>query len=122
MNDRIVTAASELAHEANRILCALSGDNSQVAWAQAPEWQRASAINGVKTALGGATPQQQHEAWCADKHAAGWVYGVTKDPEKKTHPCLVPYSDLPAAQRAKDTLYGAVVRAMATACAEAGVE
>lgn len=122
VNERIVTAAAELAHEANRILCAMTRDDSQVAWAKAPDWQRESAHAGVKTALSGATPQQQHEAWCRDKHAGGWVYGAVKDPAAKTHPCLVPYTDLPAAQRAKDALYGAVVRAMAAACAEAGIE
>ena len=38
---------------------------------------------------------------------------VTKDAEKKTHPCIVPYSDLPVVQRAKDYLFREVVHTLA---------
>lgn len=111
----IILRCAELAHEANRIYCKATGDASQVPWAQAPEWQRASAIRGVRTALDGATPEQQHDAWSADKIANGWVRSDVKDADAKTHPCLVPYAALPAMQRRKDSLYIAVVRAMADA-------
>lgn len=116
MNENMVRAAAEAAHEANRIFCTSIGDTSQVPWNQAPEWQQKSAIEGVRVALGGATPEQQHEAWCADKRHDGWVLGPAKDPAKKEHPCLVPYADLPPEQKAKDALYLAVVRGMAAAC------
>lgn len=106
---------AEAAHEMNRIYCEATGDASQKSWAQAEQWQRDSAIKGVSIALGGATPEQQHEAWCADKRANGWVYGATKDPVAKTHHCLVPYSELPDVQRRKDSLYIATVKAMAAA-------
>jgi hypothetical protein len=43
----------------------------------------------------------------------GWVYGTAKDAEKKTHPCMVPYDKLPLAQRRKDALFQAAVRARA---------
>lgn len=108
------------AHEANRLFCIAIGDNSQVHWEDAPEWQRASAVAGVQSALNGATPEQQHESWCAYKVADGWVHGPTKDADAKTHPCLVPYAELPPEQRAKDSLYQAVVKGMAAALKEAG--
>ncbi len=76
----------------------------------APEWMKESARAGVKTALEGATPEQQHDAWCDHKIADGWVHGPVKDADKKTHPCLVPYAHLPKEQQAKDTLYLAVIR------------
>ncbi len=38
-----------------------------------------------------------------------------KDAEKKEHPCFVPYAELPAKQRMKDHLFGAVVRTLAGA-------
>ena len=31
-----------------------------------------------------------------------WRYGPEKNSEKRTHPCLVPYEDLPAPEREKD--------------------
>lgn len=118
--DKNVLACAEIAHEANRIYCAATGDASQVPWSQAPEWQRESAVRGVQTALDGATPQEQHAAWMRDKVADGWVYGETKDAERKTHPCIVSYDQLPAVQRAKDALFGSVVRAMRTALYQSG--
>jgi len=57
------------------------------------------------------TPEQSHEGWLAVKAADGWKYGAVKDPEKKEHPCFVPYNELPQEQQLKDHLYGIVVRA-----------
>ena len=70
---------------------------------------------GVIAALRGDTPEQVHDAWMRDKIAAGWVHGPVRDVEKRQHPCIAPYASLPAPQRAKDALFLAVVRAMATA-------
>ena len=37
-----------------------------------------------------------HAAHEANREEAdGWKYGPVKDPEKKEHPCFVPYDDLP---------------------------
>ena len=108
-------ACASAAHEANRAYCIAMGDISQPHWEAAPDWQKMSARNGVQQALGGATPEQSHESWMAEKLAAGWKYGPVKDPEKREHPCMVPYAELPAEQQAKDRLYCAVVRATAAA-------
>ena len=113
--DAAIDLCAQLAHEANRLYCLSIGDESQTIWRDAPEWQRESARRGVALALDGATPEQQHDAWCADKRAGGWTFGAAKDAAAKTHPCLVPYRELPEAQQAKDQLFGDVVRAMAEA-------
>lgn len=109
---RVSEACARAAHEVNRAYCIAIGDASQPSWDDAPEWQRASAIKGVRGAIEGNTPAESHAGWLAEKVAAGWVYGLTKDPEKKTHPCMVPYAELPPAQRQKDALYLSTVRAM----------
>ncbi len=120
MNKKIDAAAVNMAcamaaHEVNRAYCIALGDNSQPPWGEAPEWQRTSALKGVLGALNGATPEQSHEGWLAEKAATGWKYGPVKDPEKKEHPCFVPYTELPPEQREKDALYLATVRAVARA-------
>ncbi len=101
-------------HEANRALCLSQGDNSQEHWEDAPEWQRESAINGVRFKLGNlkATPEDMHNNWSKEKLADGWVYGEVKDVVNKTHPCLVDYDQLPAFQRVKDELFSSIVVAM----------
>jgi len=103
-----------VAHEANRIYCALIGDYSQVPWVDAPKWQRVSAIKGVAfvRAHPDAGPDASHNAWLEEKIAAGWVYGQEKNPDLKTHPCCVPYDELPVDQRRKDALFLANVRAL----------
>jgi len=103
-------------HDANRAYCESIGDLSQKPWDDAPDWQKDSAAKGVVGVLFyGNTPEQSHESWMSQKRAEGWVYGTVKDPEAKTHPCMVPYSELPPEQQRKDHLFGDVCRAMAKA-------
>lgn len=112
--EAIILLAAKVAHEVNRAYCDSIGDDSQVPWAEAPDWQKQSAIEGVKaiSADPSLLPAVSHTLWCRQKKQDGWVYGPKKDAEAKTHPCLVPYSDLPAEQQAKDYLFGAAVRAV----------
>lgn len=41
-----------------------------------------------------------HEVWSANRRADGWSYGPVRNDEKKLHPCMVPYDELP--EREKD--------------------
>lgn len=108
------TDVAKICHETNRAYCQTLGDNSQPPWEEAPEWQRESAINGVHfhVANPGASPSHSHEEWLKEKEAAGWKYGEVKNPDKKEHPCFVPYHALPPEQKAKDALFIAVVNAL----------
>lgn len=103
---------ARICHEANRAYCESLHDNSQPPWEQAPEWQRESAIEGVRAHLeaGGLSPAKSHALWMERKVTEGWRWGLKKDAVKKTHPCLVPYDQLPQTQRAKDYIFAAIVR------------
>jgi hypothetical protein len=105
-----IESVAEVCHEANRVLQKMA-DDPMVSphWDDAPDWQRTSAMEGVANAVKGRTPAELHEDWCHHKRADGWVYGRVKDPQAKTHPCLVPYDDLPRAERMKDRLFLAIV-------------
>lgn len=109
-----VEKVAKVCHEANRALCAAFGDHSQVAWEDAPEWQRASAIKGVEFCLANpaAPPSANHDSWLEEKRVTGWCYGPVKDADAKTHPCFVPYDGLPANQKAKDHVFKAIVGAL----------
>lgn len=114
---------ARIAHETNRAYCASIGDDSQPSWADAPQWQRDSAIKGVEFHLAahakGETPapSASHDSWLEEKRAAGWTWGAVKDPATKQHPCFVPYDELPIEQRLKDYLFGNIVAAFAKAAA-----
>ena len=114
-NEQKIQACAQAAHDANRAYCQVIGDHKQVPWDQAAPWQRAACIKGVTGVLKGNTPEQSHEAWVKDQKAGGWKHGPVKDAYRKEHPCILPYKQLPAEQRAKDSLYIAVVSAMAAA-------
>lgn len=106
---------ARICHDANAALQYVHGDPSpSQPWdAESAEVQD-SAVAGVLAALNGATPRELHEHWCSYRRAAGWTPGPVKDSEKRTHPCLVPYEQLPREQRDKDTLFLAVVTTLAT--------
>ena len=105
---------AEVAHETNRAYCETIGDFNQPSWHNAPKWQKDSAIEGVKFHIANpdAGCSASHESWLKLKYEEGWKYGEVKDPEKKEHPCCVPYEDLPVEQKVKDALFVGVVRAI----------
>lgn len=111
--DKVVDIAI-VCHQANKAWCESQGDFSQKDWGEAEQWQRDSAINGVKFRLENpdAGPDAMHNSWSAEKVSQGWVYGDVKDAEKKTHPCLVPFEELPEFQQKKDKLFSAIVDAL----------
>lgn len=101
-------------HEANRAWCIENGDHSQQPWDEAEDWQQVSGIKGVLFRLNNpnAPDSTQHDAWMKDKLDAGWEFGYEKDGDKKTHPCLVPFQELPEFQQKKDKLFCAIVDAL----------
>lgn len=114
MKELEIEKIAKACHEVNRAYCLSLGDASQPAWEDAPQWQKDSAILGVKLHVNNpnAGPQASHESWMDQKIADGWKYGPTKDPEAKIHPCIVPFEKLPVEQQAKDFIFRAVVHQM----------
>lgn len=102
-------------HAANCEVQAIDGDEApSLPWACEDPAVKAVTVNGVKLARLGLPPEDLHAAWCAAKRVQGWTFGLTKDPAAKTHPCLVPYRELPERQQAKDRLLCAITRELAT--------
>lgn len=111
-----IEAAARAAHGVNRSYCEAGGDTSQKSWEEAPNWQRQSALEGVRAVIDGKTPDQLHESWVQAKVADGWRYGEVKDAEAKTHPCIVQYAELSEFQQRKDEIF------RSTVCAVLGIE
>lgn len=111
LTEKQIENIARTCHEANRAFCLANGDDSQKPWDEAPEWQRDSAKSGVRFHLANpeALPSATHENWMAEKVRDGWKYGPVKDPEKKEHPCIVPFTELPEFQQRKDVLFRNVV-------------
>lgn len=102
---------AEICHEANRAYCHIINDAMPArAWDDETDTLRESAIHGVQAIIKNPviTPEQLHEKWLADKRGTGWVWGPNKDEKMKTHPCFLPYAELPAEQKVKDHLFRAI--------------
>lgn len=106
---------AKVCHEVNKAFCESIGDQSQPDWENAPQWQKDSALAGVKAHVESnftMKPEDSHVSWLKQKELDGWKFGEIKDPVAKTHPCFRPYSELPAEQKTKDFLFKAVVHAL----------
>ncbi len=102
---------ARVCHEANRAYCQGLGDTSQKPWDEAPQWQKDSAVCGVRFCQANPTApaSANHESWFKQKAENGWTYGPVKDENAKTHPCMVPFGQLPIEQQRKDMLFKAIV-------------
>ena len=114
LNQSAIEQIAEACHNINKSYCESIGDTSQVDWDKAPENIKASAVNGVVFHLMNpeALPSDSHNKWFEFKKLDGWVYGPEKDMEKKTHPCMVSYEELPVAQRTTDYLFKQTVHSV----------
>jgi ryanodine receptor 2 len=46
--------------------------------------------------------ENTHDVWAAQRLADGWTHGPDRDDAAKKHPCLVPYGELPEAEKEYD--------------------
>ena len=108
-----VDAICEIAHETIRAFQEANGEQAAPAWDDVPAWMVDSTKDSVLKYMldPKASPEEAHEVWMHQKREAGWVHGPMKDENKKTHPSMIPYDQLPLNEKVKDHLFLAVVRA-----------
>ena len=46
--------------------------------------------------------ENAHDVWALERLSQGWSHGHERCDEKKTHPCLINYSDLPDSEKEYD--------------------
>lgn len=46
--------------------------------------------------------ENTHDVWALARMNEGWTYGPERDDVKKTHPCLIPYNELPDSEKEYD--------------------
>lgn len=107
-----VIECARICHGANRAYCFATGDSSHGRWENAAATVRQGYITDIWSHIESGltmTPKDTHEAWCASKKKDGWKYGAEKDVDRKRHPCLRPYHELPSEQQVKDAIFRAIV-------------
>lgn len=109
---KITEKKLDISLEQVAIVCHQGNIAAQIAAGETPSprwvWMRPeikeSTREGIRNAMAGSTPEEMHASWSKNRLDAGWVYGEVKDEVAMTHPCLVPYSELPEEQRVKDAV------------------
>jgi hypothetical protein len=99
---------AKASYEATRAWTEPSGGTKRARWEDAPQWRRTSALEGVRRAVAGGTPEQLHESWRKDRLNRGWRYGAVRDAKKKEDPHLLAYAELSDAKKRKADLFAAV--------------
>ena len=56
------------------------------------------------------TPEEAHDSWWRAYEEMGWQYGPVRDTEAKTHPDMVPFSELEQREQDKDAVFLALVK------------
>jgi hypothetical protein len=46
--------------------------------------------------------ENNHDIWAMQRINEGWTYGPQRDDNKKEHPDLIPYNDLPESEKEYD--------------------
>lgn len=71
-------------------------------WTPRPADTSAVEVPPAIAALTESLARNTHENWAAQRLADGWRHGPARDDARKEHPCLVPYDELPEAEREYD--------------------
>lgn len=113
-NSPTIKDVARLCHELHRLWSQFLGDDKQPAWDDLPAWVQQVNISGVHYHLYNVatTPRDSHMVWLEQMQKDGWKWGKVKDPEKKEHPCMCSYDNLPWYKQAVDNLFYFVVYAL----------
>lgn len=114
MDKKSVEAIARTVHEALRGWIAAHGEKPPPVWQRAPAWMRESSRESVRFALENpdAADSHQHDQWMAQKKRDGWSFAPLRNNDKKHHPMMVPYEDLPDFEKRKDTIVRALTAAL----------
>ena len=78
----------------------------------APDWMKESTRDGVMFRINNPdkSPEDQHDNWLKHKQDTGWIYGPEKNTDRKTHPMMLPYKDVPQYEQNKDKIITSMER------------
>ena len=62
----------------------------------------AVTLNAEILALTEQLSRHAHDVWAAERLRLGWKYGPSRNDERREHPSLVPYDELPESEKQFD--------------------
>lgn len=109
-----ITAFAQIAHKLDVAYAAAVYGENKPGWHQLPAEDRKHISDRVVYYLTdpNAVVSSLHEKWAYSKLSSGWSYGKEFNEEKKQHPLLISYSELPLTRRVADTLFMQTVQTL----------
>ena len=108
---------AEAIHGLTRLLKRTDGSEIP-AWTELPEPSRKAAVDAVQELIDWEdwyteelTPEMAHQVW-QERVPLDWKYGEVYCAINKTHPCLVPFDELPYSEQVKDEVWVTVINLM----------
>lgn len=80
-------------------------------WSQRDDAFRSQFLNVIEMMVGPdrkSSPKELHQDWIEAYEAMGWQYGPMRDADAKTHPDMVPFSELGWKEQIKDAVFVAL--------------
>lgn len=98
---------AKVIHSANRAYVdAIGGRAINLTWEEIREEERQGLIKAISSMIiNPRTPEVSHEHWCLAREKDGWTKDLKYDYNRKTHPNMVPYDQLPFEEQFKDHLF-----------------
>ena len=100
--------ARDIAHRINDVTCWIPRPDGSLPneWSELSDEQQNHAINAVKEIYNSEpkTAEELHELWMKPLLATSWKTGEYNI-IKRTHPCLMPFNELPDSEKLKDILW-----------------
>jgi hypothetical protein len=98
---------AKVIHSANRAYVdAIGGRAVNLTWEEIREEERQGLIKAVASMIvNPQLPETSHEQWCLAREKEGWTKDVRYDYNRKTHPNLIPYDQLPLEEQFKDHMF-----------------
>jgi hypothetical protein len=93
---------AHVCHEVNRVMQTIQGDPApSPPWDDASDLVKDTLINAVRMIRMNYSSEEMHQEWLDRYTGQGWKWGPEKNSALRTHPCLIPYHELPDLQRHK---------------------
>jgi len=105
---------AQISYETARAWSRVTGGERLPSWGSLSDREKRRAISDAERLRPPpeATLAEWHAARVAEMKADKWVYGEKKDTDRKVHPCLVPFEDLPRSEIVKIGLFIKLTRSL----------
>ena len=115
---------AKICHEAIRAYAIQFDGRDRGPWEEMDTEYQESYLTGVDyiTSPEAMSAEERHAEWLENHLADAWVLGDERDDEKKTHPNMLPYEELPFEQRAKDAIFASMVTSLIALGKELDIE